>query len=208
MNLSSTKTHPRQVIILGSVTRNDKFIVEQAINWLSRYYKTVIISQQFCCKANCLVYGKGDIADRLIQGRASDNRFHLNEDFDVFILPNYGRLVRKELLHLTQYRLSKIIMSTSLETSPGVRTLLVPADEPSNVALYLKGCKKSIPTNFGMCSGMAGSKSWQIELTNTFFKMLCKDFGVGYLGLADDLYLDDPALQSLLEQTIAWTQSK
>lgn len=116
---------PKQVIVLGSITRNQQSVVRQAISWLSTLYETVIISEDFGCPADCLVSGKGDIAARLVNGKASDHKLHLLDAFDVFILPSYGKLVKKELLHLQQYPLGEVIISTGYQVFPGMYMLSI-----------------------------------------------------------------------------------
>lgn len=116
---------PKQVIVLGSITRNQKSVVEQAISWLNQRYKTVIISEGFGCQANCMVSGEGNIADRLINARAADGQFHLNESFDVFILPNYGKMTRKELIDLSRFRMAEVIISVGYQIFPDIHMLAI-----------------------------------------------------------------------------------
>lgn len=117
--------HPKQVIVLGSIARNQKSVVEQAISWLSQRYKTVIISKGFGCQANCLVSGEGNIADRLINARAADGQLHLNKSFDVFILPNYGKMTRQELLDLSRFKMVEVIVSAGYQIFPDIHMLAI-----------------------------------------------------------------------------------
>lgn len=113
----------KSVIVVGSVARNSKVLVEHVLDDLSSKYDHIYISKSFC---DCRLYpneviwvtGKGNIESRL---RISENN-PLNDHFDVCVLPYHGMLAFYEIEALAKYDLDNFLYVKSDHTTRFVTT--------------------------------------------------------------------------------------